>query len=33
MMMLDILIGLGMMVFGIVCWAAGVLYGRLTSRK
>ena len=33
MMMLDILIGLGMVVFGAVCWTAGIQYGRLTSRK
>jgi len=33
MMMLDILIGLGMLVFGAVCWTAGVTYGRLTTRK
>jgi hypothetical protein len=33
MMMLDILIGLGMVVFGAVCWTAGVTYGRLTIRK
>lgn len=33
MMMFDILIGLGMLVFGAMCWAAGVQYGRLTARK
>jgi hypothetical protein len=33
MMMLDILIGLGMLVFGAVCWTAGVTYGRLTAPK
>ncbi len=33
MMMLDILIGLGMAVWGAACWAAGVHYGRLTKLK
>jgi hypothetical protein len=33
MMVIDILMGLGLAVLGVVCWAAGVKYGRLTTRK
>lgn len=31
MMMLDILIGLGLIVVGALCWAAGYKVGQLTK--
>ena len=33
MMILDILIGLGIVVVGVTCYWAGFNVGRLTSRK
>jgi hypothetical protein len=33
MIMLDILMGLGLLVFGAMCWTAGVAYARITARK
>lgn len=31
MMMLDILIGLGMLVYGVLCWVAGYKLGRMSK--
>lgn len=31
MMVLDILIGLGLLVFGALCWAAGYKLGRMSK--